>query len=97
MNKGFSSNFTSPSIGSANFNNYSNFSYNSNMSSGINNGKHQTRVHLVENIRQPLFPLMTNETGQVMHQQLPKQKISFDNDDLTKSSNIDFIVCNNKQ
>jgi len=40
---------------------------------------------------------MTNDAGQVMHQQLPKQKISFDNEDQILSNNIDFIVCNNKQ
>ncbi|CDW75878.1 UNKNOWN [Stylonychia lemnae] len=100
LNKGINSQFSSPSIGSANYNDYSYFSGSNNMSSGMINGKHQTRQHLVENIRQPLFPLMTNDAGQVLQpaQQPLQNKMNFDNDDIYSSQqNVDFIVCNNKQ
>lgn len=74
-------------MGSANYNDYSYFSSSNNVSSGMVNGKHQTRQHLVENIRQPLFPLMTNDAGQVLQpvQQPLQNKISFDNDDIIAS------------
>ena len=54
------------------------------MQSGVNTssvmtGKHQTRQHLVENIRQPLFPLKTNDQGKIVA--VAKHKSSFDNEE----------------
>lgn len=41
-------------------------------------GKHQSRQHLINNIRQPFFPLNSNDCDSI---QLNKHRSSFDNED----------------